>query len=56
MIVRAGERGGLIIIFTTGEGTGGGVPLPVTARKFGGALIAPLVGSGPLFCFCAYLA
>ena len=26
------ERGGLINIFTTGEGTGGGVPPPVTAK------------------------
>ena len=42
-----------------GEGTGGGVPPPVTARGFGGAVIAPPVGSGaspqPLFCFCVYL-
>ena len=34
---------GPINIFTTG---GGGVPLPVTARGSGGALLAPPVGSG----------
>ena len=50
------ERGGLINIFTTGgEGTGGGVPSPVTARGYGGTLIAPSVGFGAkpqsLFCF-----
>ena len=31
------ERGGLINIFTAGEGTGGGVPPPVTARGFWGS-------------------
>ena len=41
------KRGGLINIYSQlGEGTGGGVPPPVTARGSGEALIAPPVGSG----------
>ena len=39
-----------------GEGTGGDVPPPMTARGSGGALIAPPVGSPAAFCFCVYLA
>ena len=33
--------GGLITIFTSGGGYGGGVPSPVTARGSGGTLIVP---------------
>ena len=40
------ERGGSINIFTSGGGYGGGVPLPVTARVSGGALIVPQRGLG----------
>ena len=63
-VCRGGSRilgkGGLIKIFTTRGGYRRGVPLPVTARGSGGALIAPPVGPGVklqlLFCFCIYLA
>ena len=43
---RISGRGGLIIIFTSGVGTGGGVPPPVTARGSGGALSSPSGGWG----------
>ena len=49
------ERGGLINIFTRGGGYGAGVPLPVTARVSGGALIVPPEPQ-PLFCFGVYFA
>ena len=49
------ERGADKYIHNWREGTGGGVPPPVTARGSGGALIALPVGSGtkpqPLFSF-----
>ena len=44
------RKGGLINIFTRGGGYGAGVPLPVTARVSGGALIVPPEPQ-PLFCF-----
>ena len=48
-----GKGGGLITIFTSGGGYGGGVPSPVTARGAGGTLIVPPVEPGmkplPLF-------
>ena len=50
-----GKGGSDKYIHNWGEGTGGGVPPPVTAGGSGGALIAPPVGSGakpqPLFAF-----
>ena len=51
---RISGRGGLITIFPSGGGYGGGVPSPVTARGSGKTLIVPPVGPGakahqPLF-------
>ena len=50
---RGGGGGSDKYIHNWGEGMGGGVPPPVTARGSGGALIA---SPQPLFCFCVYLA
>ena len=50
------ERGGSDkYIHNWGEGTGGGVPPPVTARGFWGSADSSPEPQ-PLFCFCVYLA